>query len=117
MAVEAGDSHESYRVSPETKWGRADGYCRATIQRARDMSALECRCLVCGQQTIAIHQATMPVGRDRLGEMDVQSASFMQATGLPWIVYRDCRTMKQGVRSMPDPPDAKESPWLTQVCG
>lgn len=59
----------------------------------------------------------MPVGRDGLGEMDVQSASFMQATGLPWIVYRDCRTMRQGVRSMPDPPDAKESPWLTQVCG
>jgi hypothetical protein len=59
----------------------------------------------------------MPVRRDELEKMGVQSTSFMQATGQPWIVYRDCRTMRQAGRSMPDLPDSKESQWLTQMCG
>lgn len=49
----------------------------------------------------------MLVHRDGLERMDVQSTAMMQVTGLPWIVYRDCRTMRQAGRSMPDPPDAR----------
>jgi hypothetical protein len=49
----------------------------------------------------------MPVRRDGLERMGVQSTASCRRPGCPELFIEICRTMRQAGRSMSDPPDAR----------